>query len=386
MHEQPDQTLRLPPPPSRGRRIAVWLLSGLGVVVIVAAVAGFLVHLPYVVISPGSATALDDSVITVEGAPTYPHNGTVEYLTVRVSGSDPNLWKLLFSWLDSDSVIEKRANVVGCLSDAENLSFNTRLMEQSQDDATKVALERLGYTVTAAPPEVVITEIRARGDGCGGAPASGILRAGDRVVSIDEQPVVAADDVRRLLDARRPDDVVRITVLRDGTTETLEVVAGSRSAVGAECVTQGGAPEERAAGKACLGIVVQTFVQYVFPIDVQFDLARVGGPSAGLAFTLAIIDTLTPGDLTGGTRVATTGAIAADGTVGVVGGVEQKAIAAREDGVQLVLVPRAEVAAAREGADGLRVVGVRTLDDALIALQEAGGTPVPPPTSTPARS
>jgi PDZ domain-containing protein len=133
-------------------------------------------------------------------------------------------------------------------------------------------------------------------------------------------------------------------------------------------------------------MVVQSFVQYDFPIEVNFDLARVGGPSAGLAFTLAIIDDLTPGDLTGGKRIAVTGAIAADGSVLPVGGVEQKAITARNDDVDLMLVPRAEARQARRGADDLRVVGVRTIDDALAALEAAGGAPVPPPTSTPARS
>ena len=85
--------------------------------------------------------------------------------------------------------------------------------------------------------------------------------------------------------------------------------------------------------------------------------------------------------------VAVTGAIAPDGTVGAVGGVEQKAITARTNGVQLMLVPQSRGRGTRaRGAGGVRVVGVRTIDDALGALQEAGGAPVPPPTSTPARS
>jgi PDZ domain-containing protein len=135
-----------------------------------------------------------------------------------------------------------------------------------------------------------------------------------------------------------------------------------------------------------VGIVTQAFVDYRFPIDVRIDTARVGGPSAGLAFTLAIIDDLTPGSLTGGERVAVTGTISPDGKVGPVGGVEQKAITARTNGVQLMLVPKAEVRDARRGAGDVRVVGVDTIDEALAALQDAGGAAVPPTTTSAARS
>jgi PDZ domain-containing protein len=140
------------------------------------------------------------------------------------------------------------------------------------------------------------------------------------------------------------------------------------------------------AGTPCLGITTQAFVSYQFPIHVQINTERVGGPSAGLAFTLAIIDELTPGSLTGPKPVAVTGAIAPDGSVGEVGGVEQKAITARTNGVELMIVPKREVKDARRGAGNVRVVGVSTVDQALIALRGAGGVPVPPPSSTAARS
>ena len=97
---------------------------------------------------------------------------------------------------------------------------------------------------------------------------------------------------------------------------------------------------------------------YQFPVNVKINTQLVGGPSAGLAFTLAIIDDLTPGSLTGGKQVAVTGTINPDGTVGEVGGVEQKAITARTNGVQLMIVPKKEVKAARDGR-GRRARGRR---------------------------
>jgi PDZ domain-containing protein len=118
-------------------------------------------------------------------------------------------------------------------------------------------------------------------------------------------------------------------------------------------------------------------LQLDFPVDVTIDPGTVSGPSAGLAFTLTIIDELTPGSLTGDQKVAVTGTIDLEGNVGEVGGVPQKTAAAVDAGAELMLVPRAEVRQARERAgDGLTVVGVDTIDDALRALRRHGGAPI----------
>ena len=118
---------------------------------------------------------------------------------------------------------------------------------------------------------------------------------------------------------------------------------------------------------------------YEFPFDVAIDSGDVGGPSAGLAFTLAILDRITPGDLTGGARVAVTGTIELDGTVGPVGGVKQKTEAAVSEGAVLFLVPSDEYDEAVEAADGrIEIRRADSLDQALTALEELGGDPVEP--------
>jgi Lon-like protease len=110
------------------------------------------------------------------------------------------------------------------------------------------------------------------------------------------------------------------------------------------------------------------------PVDVSIDSGTVGGPSAGLAFALAVLDVLTPGELTGGHRVAVTGTMNLDGTVGPIGGGAQKAITVRDSGYEVFLVPEAEVEEVREAVgDDVEVVGVRTLEDALRALGSLGG-------------
>jgi Lon-like protease len=137
-------------------------------------------------------------------------------------------------------------------------------------------------------------------------------------------------------------------------------------------------------GKAMLGVSLDDRPSYDFPIDVEIDSGDVGGPSAGLAFTLAIIDRLTPGSLTGSSRVAVTGTIGLDGSVGPVGGVPQKTEAAIDEGARLFLVPPDEYAAAEQAARGrLEVRQVSTLEEALAALEAAGGDPIPPEGSPP---
>jgi PDZ domain-containing protein len=330
----------------------------LGVVVVTVAAMAF-IHVPYVIISPGDATALNGQVVTIEGAPTYPHRGQLLYLTVRVSNDDPNIWRYLFAKLDDDVSVQKREAVIGCASYDESGRLNQDLMVQSQNTAKQVALERLGYQVTQNGARVVIVNVE-----CGG-PADGHLQLDDVVTAVDGMPIAKAEDVRPLVLAHKPGETIHFTVQRAGATRQVSVRLGADD------------------GAALVGIATQTFTDSSFPVDISIDTARVSGPSAGLAFTLAIIDDMTQGDLTGGGRVAITGSIESDGTVGVVGGVEQKAVTARRQGARLMLVPVGEEKAAREHADGMRVVAVRNVDDALAALAAHGGDPVPPATVPP---
>ena len=127
--------------------------------------------------------------------------------------------------------------------------------------------------------------------------------------------------------------------------------------------------------RAIIGIAPEDRISdFDFPIDVTIDSGNVGGPSAGLAFTLAVLDVLTPGELTGGHRVAVTGTMSLDGTVGPVGGGAQKAIAVRDAGYEVFLVPSDELEEVREAVgDDVEVIAVDTLDEALAALDSLGG-------------
>ena len=208
------------------------------------------------------------------------------------------------------------------------------------------------------------------------APAAGLLERGDVVESIDGTPLDNAGDLVEVLTATEPGTEVTLMVERDGGVIEVPVVLGVHP--------------DRAGG--FLGVSVETrIIEAPLPFDVEIDSGNVGGPSAGMAFTLALLDGLTEGELTGGGRVAATGTIDLAGCIGPIGGLPQKVGAARENGAELVLVPESQLGEiaggdgaelllvpARKlddiaGVDGIEVVGVRGLDDALAALADHGG-------------
>ena len=350
-------------PPPRRHVWAPWIAGILTVLVLAALVAAAFIHVPYVIISPGDATPLDGGVLRVDGATTYRHEGDLLFLTVAVSSRDPNLYRYLFAKLDDNASVEKRQEVIGCAGYAESARLSVDQMNQSQDVAKTVALRRLGYDVPDEPGRVQILDVQCDG------PSDGRLQLGDVIVAVDGTPVSTADEVRPLIVAHAPGETAVFTVERDGKRRDVRVELGERPKD----------PETGDPGGAFAGIVTQTDRRHRIPIDVQIDTARVSGPSAGLAFSLAIIDDLTPGNLTGGRDVAVTGTIAEDGTVGAVGGVAQKAVTARRAGARLMIVPQDEVRDAKARAGDMKVEGVRTLDDALAALAAHGGASIAVP-------
>jgi len=351
-----------PPAPTRTRRrrrrVLQLVASLLGGILVVAAVAAAVIHVPYVIISPGSATPLSSDVVTVTGVPTYRHPGRLLYLTVEVTTQDPNLYSYAYASLNGDDSVQSKQDVIGCASYAADARLNTLLMTDSQNTAKEVGLTRLGYPVTHLGDRVVVADVE-----CGG-PSDHHLQEGDLVTAVDGHPVSTAAQVRPLVVAHRPGDLIHLSVQRGDQAVPVTVRAGHNG------------PD------AFLGIVTQTLSSWQFPIDVKINTDGVSGPSAGLAFTLALISDLNRGDLTGGRRVAVTGTIASDGTVGPVGGVAQKAIAAKRSGAVAILVPPGEASDARSHAAGLRVITVRTIDDALAALRSLGGAPITAPAST----
>lgn len=351
-----------PPPPSPKPRRRPLVVAGTvaSVIVVVAILAGTLIRLPYVLIAPGTAQSVE-RVVKVDGAPTFAHRGDLLLLTVSVSKDRPNAFAVLSGWLDDNTDILPEDEVLQGKSREEEQRLNRLEMADSQMTAKRVALERLGYSVPVTGRGAVVTGVQK------GAPAAGKLRVGDVITAVDGQPVTLAEQVGPAVRGRDPGQPVTFTVDRDGST--VEVTVGTRAAERGACP-----------GRPQIGVVTRTRdEQFDFPVHVHIDTGKISGPSAGLAFTLTIIDDLTPGDLTAGKKVAVTGTIEPGGAVGPIGGVEQKAVTADRAGAKLFLVPMPELKDARARSGDMKVVGIRTLDDALDELTKFGGEVSVPP-------
>jgi PDZ domain-containing protein len=323
-------------------------------------------------IVPGDTFGAEDRV-RVSRAESFDADGEILFVTVSIPKVN---WlnRILLRDVDPATVdLLTAKELLGDRSPDEERSENLRLMSDSKRLATYVALRRLGYDVTVSGGGVVVDEIACEEASADGrscvrrAPAAEVLEAGDLIVEVEGRSVHLIPDLSAALAGRAPGDVVTVRLQRKGSGLIQDVR-----------VPLTGTPE-----RAILGIrpgpLPPDNVAFVFPVEVGIASGQVGGPSAGLAFTLAIIDRLTPGELTGGATVAATGEIEPGGAVGEIGGVAQKTKAVLRSGASVFFVPASQVAEAQAVAAGtsLEVIGVRTLDDALAALAARGGSPLP---------
>jgi PDZ domain-containing protein len=314
-------------------------------------ISASVVPLPYYAFKPG-AVRDTEPLISVDGTEVYPADGSISYTTVSLRQA--TLVGLIQGWLDDDIDIHPEEDVLGDRDADENRTFNLALMDDSKNVAAQVALEQLGYDVPVTSDGQQVVDVDPN------SAAHGALEPGDTIVAVDGEAIDEPDDLIRLLSGKAPGDTVTLGV---------ETPDGEASDVD---VTLTAAPDDPE--RAVIGVVVQPRnLQYDFPVDLEIDTGDVGGPSAGLAFTLGILDDLTPGELTGGEDVAVTGTINPDGSVGPVGGTGQKAAAVREAGIGTFLVPSADYEAANSRAGDVEVIAVDSVDDALAALADLGG-------------
>jgi PDZ domain-containing protein len=314
--------------------------------------AGIFIRVPYYLISPGEARGVAELIkVKGDGSKVFPPKGKILFTTVSLAG-DVNVFEALSGWLDKEVEVIPEKQITGGAPKTEVRQLNNQAMVDSKLTATKVALEKLGYRVSVNGDGALITMVNP------GDPADGQLQVGDVIKSVDGEAVTLHDQVVSKVRQHQPGDTIAIGFQRGGADKAVELKAAS-------------GPE----GEARIGVQLQTNdLKYDFPVDVSIETGLVGGPSAGLAFTLALIDDLTEGELTGGRNVAVTGTIDAAGKVGQVGGVAQKTVTARNAGAIAFLVPPEEEKDAKKVAGKMQIIPIRTLDEALDALHRLGGS------------
>ncbi|MER5729765.1 PDZ domain-containing protein [Streptomyces sp. NPDC002138] len=345
------------------RRTATMLASTLMLFALLC--AGVFFKAPYAEMSPGpTVNTLGDSrgepVLSISGRKTYPTSGHLNMTTVRVTGAnyDMNLLEAVYGWMAHDNIVVPHENLYPHgKTDKESTQENAEEFSQSQESAKVAALKQLGIPVSARVNVATVVK---------GSPAEGKLHAGDVVVAVDGSPVKEPSDVAKLVTTHKAGTKVEFTVIP--AAEVAAAKKAGRDPAGPQKVEITTAKAEDD-GHAIVGIRAGT--DHTFPFRIDINLADVGGPSAGLMFSLGIVDKLTPEDLTGGKFVAGTGTIDDAGTVGPIGGIEMKTIGARKAGAQYFLTPAENCAAAsKDVPDGLTLVKVSTIGDAVKALEK----------------
>lgn len=360
----PPPAPALPPPPEPPVLAVsrLWWVTAPLLFLLVGAIGYVLVRpAPYIALMPGSARSVEPLVkVSRIGNGPKPKVDKAEndLLFVTVSVRRPTGFEALYRLLNDTNEVVPEKVVTGGQSQEENRQFNLQLMTDSKDKAKKVALERAGYTVKVKTSGAVVVDLAPT------YPVAKVVRPGDTIVRANGKTIGSSKDLVAVIAALEPGSPVTFDVqpFGDGKQRTVSTKLGTNPKT----------------GKAQLGVSLEDRPVYEFPVKVTIDSGQVGGPSAGLAFTLAILDRLTPGSLTGDQPVAVTGTIELDGSVGPVGGVVQKTEAAVGAGAKLFMVPPDEFAAAKRAARGrLEVRQVATVDEALKVLREFGGDAVP---------
>lgn len=344
------------------RRTATLLTSTLLLIGLLC--AGVVIRVPYSAMSPGPTVNTlgrfeGKPVLSVRDEPTYDASGHLNMTTVRLTGVNyrMNLMEAVYGWLSDDATVVPRETLYQDDDTPQDVGQeNAEEFTRSQDSAKAAALEELGYSIGTQTVVFSVLE---------GTPAEGRLRAGDAIVAVDGARVTAPEQVADLVTRRKPGEDVVFTIV-PAPRARAALGAGEPLPDTTEDVTVT-TTEATDDGRAFVGI--EPGASHTFPFEIDIRLADVGGPSAGLMFALGLIDILTPEDLTGGAFVAGTGTIDDAGTVGPIGGVAMKTIAARDAGADYFLTPAQNCAeAAADPPAGLTLVRVGSLDDALDAL------------------
>jgi PDZ domain-containing protein len=337
------------------RRRGVTVILG-ALITALLAIGVMAAPLPYVVLKPGPTvnTLGSDNgkeVIQVTKAATSTSAGQLRLTTVGVQPKVELVWAVRGWFSHEQAVVPRDLIYPPGQTDQQVEQQNAQDFKSSQTSAETVALRELGYPTEAAVAAVT-----------DGGSSVGKLVKGDVITTVDGAEVTGAGKLTQLIQAKPAGTTLTVGYTRAGKPGTAQITTKAD-------------PKDKTPR---IGIQVEQ--QQPHPFTVSIDLDEVGGPSAGLMFTLGIIDKLRPADLTGGKIIAGTGTIDDDGNVGPIGGIPQKLVGAKKAGAQVFLVPKDNCAEALKNAvSGLPMAEVATVDDALAAIAAftSGGTPKP---------
>lgn len=321
------------------------------------------ISMPYYAMSPGPVSDVSDFIEVDDRA----DSTEGEFFFLTVSLQEVNVIEWVAAKLDSRVDLAPIENIRPAgVSQEELRQQNLNLMSRSKENAKYVALTYLGYEVTYDGSGALVNSTIED------SAADGVLAEGDVIVAVAGEPVEFSTDAVDLIGGRSPGDELTLTIQRPGvddpddvTTMDVTLVLGPYRYVDED----GNVIDDPDRGM--VGVLLSDApVEVIFPVDVEIDSQNIGGPSAGMMFTLEIIDSLTSEDLTHGQRIAGTGTIDAEGAVGPIGGMKQKTYGAIDAGAEYLLVPAGNFEEADDAAgDDLVVVSIDTIEDAVTFLE-----------------
>ncbi|GGN90687.1 YlbL family protein [Saccharibacillus kuerlensis] len=311
------------------------------------------VYMPtsYTIERPGSADEVKPMVRVAEGE--MEERGSFMMTTVSVTYA--NLALLGLSLLDENADIGKR---IKDQDDDEYRITQQYYMNSSQSSAIAAAYREAGVKFGIETEYVFITTVPDRD------PQQKEFITGDKIIAVEGEKIFTLEGLRNLLESHSVGDVVEVSIERAG--RPIEQPVKLVAILNDDGTTRPGFG-------VSTGEVLR--IDPENPSDeVYFTQTQVGGPSAGLMFTLEIYNQLTPGDLTRGYRIAGTGTIKSDGTVGEIGGIQHKVVAAERRGADIFFVPEGNFAVAekkmKETGGSMTLVPVKTLQDALAYIDK----------------
>lgn len=315
-------------------------------------IAAWNIALPYYAFSPGPVGDAIEAVTISEQETFVPDE---ELLMLTVASQTVNPIEAMLAAFDPSVDLVRRAAVrQPDESDEDFVTRNQVSMDFSKETAIALALRTLGFEVTTRSDGVAIVEVLA------GTPAFAVLEVNDIITAVEGNPVELPGAIGPILADNVPGEVVTIELQRDGVARSVEVELAAR---------------EDDPSAPIIGISAEALnPTFEFPFPIDIDAGLIGGPSAGMMYTLAVIEILTTGELASGRVVAGTGTIDEDGNVGPIGGIRQKVVAAEAAGAEVMLVPAANYDEALTAPrDGMELIPVATLDEALAALEALPG-------------
>jgi PDZ domain-containing protein len=331
-----------------GRLLSPFRLASAGFIVLVATVA--------ILVTRGSDQYIeipDDAhplanLVQVPDAKPDDDGGGIYYVDVLLKPASLLESYVKFVRPEGSDLIPRSQIVEPGISDQERFELDLATMKASQSIASVVALRELGIRVPIRPDGVRVVAVTSDSH------AAGVVRTGDVIVAADGNPVLTRTDLAATLARLKPGAEVEITVRRGGKKLTFSIRTTA---------------DTQNPKRTIIGVLPIQALSVRLPFPIKFNLRKVGGPSAGLAFALELLEKKGR-DVDHGYKVAATGEMQLNGSVTRIGGIKQKTIGARNSHVDVFLVPvdGDNARDAKRYAGGLRIIPVKSFQQALQAL------------------